>query len=75
MCTWSPEAGGASPDALDACVHGVLELANLTRETRDGRAAITGAVAAQAAVQRVATQQRKPLNVAAVLSGRGGSRI
>lgn len=73
MCTWAPEAGGPSPDALDALVHGVFELANLTRDTRDTRAAIVGAVAAQKSL--AAQQPRKPLNVAAVLGGRGGSRI
>lgn len=32
MTTWVPEAGGASPDALDALVHGAWELAGLGRE-------------------------------------------
>jgi hypothetical protein len=36
MATWTPEAGGASPDGLDALVHGVFELAGLGREgTKD----------------------------------------
>jgi phage terminase large subunit-like protein len=75
MCTWAPEAGGASPDALDALVHGIVELANLSREPRgDGKAAIHGAAAMQSAL--AAGTKPRTQNVAAMLGGgRGGGRI
>ena len=75
LTTWVPESGGASPDALDALVHGVWELAALSRATpADGGSAIRGAATMQAAL--AAAPARRPVNVAALLGGRsGGDRI
>lgn len=71
MTTWVPDAGGESPNALDALVHGVFELLDLGRETApDGSAAVRGAAAMQAALG--AAPARKPVNVAVLLGGRGG---
>lgn len=73
LTTWVPEAGGASPDALDALVHGVFELAGLGRDKRDARGAIDGAAKMQAALKsQAATQERRPVNVATILGGRRG---
>lgn len=75
MTTWQPEGAGDSPDALDALVHGVIELAGLNRESRpDPSKGIKGAVAMQAAA--IATTRAPRLNVAALLGGgRGSDRI
>jgi phage terminase large subunit-like protein len=69
MTTWLPEAGGESPNALDALVHGVHELAGLSRETKP-KSDVVGAAKLQAMV----TQPRPsaPTNVAALLGRRGG---
>jgi len=75
MCTWQPEAGGASPDALDALVHGVWELASLSRTPK----AETGGniAAAKAMNAALSTAPKKPAaNIAMLLGGGGrGDRI
>ena len=75
LCTWLPEGAGESPNALDAMVHGVFELASLHREGRgDPRAAIAGASKLQAAI--ASRGPAKPINVAAILgAGRRGDRL
>lgn len=53
MTTWVPEESGDSPNALDAMVHGVFEIAGLHgREHRDPSALIHGAVQMQEAIGR-----------------------
>jgi len=76
MTTWLPESGGDSPNALDALVYAVVELAGLARESKpDGKAAISGAVKMQE--QIAAAPRPKPTGIAALLlsGGRGGTRI
>lgn len=74
-CTWVPEHGGASPDAMDALVHGVSELLGLSRAARpDGAAAVRGAAAMLASLS--ASPARPAVDVASLLgAGRGGGRI
>lgn len=73
MCTWLPEGGGESPNALDAMVHGVFELADLARATQpDGKAAIAGAAAMQAALQSAPASV--PANIATLFAGAGTGR-
>lgn len=75
MCTWMPESGGASPDALDALVHGVFELAGLGKEPRpDAGRAVTDAAKLMAAAKPTA----RAVNIAALIGGggyRGGDRL
>ena len=42
LTTWVPEARGESPNALDAMVHGVWELAKLGEQAVDRRAGFVG---------------------------------
>jgi len=74
-CTWAPETGAFSPDALDALVHGVVELAGLARATRaDGSAAVRGAAAMQATLS--GQRQAPRVDVAKLLGGAGrGDRL
>src|SRR6185295_15636002 len=66
LTTWVPDSGGESPNALDCLVYGVLELADLSRaKPSDGKAAISGAVAMQAAI--AATPRPRAQNIAALL--------
>jgi phage terminase large subunit-like protein len=69
MTTWLPESSGDSPNALDAFVHGVIELAGLSRETKP-KSDVVGAAKLQAMV----TQPRPsaPTNISALLGRRGG---
>jgi hypothetical protein len=69
LTTWVPDSGGESPNALDALVYGVIELAGLSRETKP-KSDVLGAAKLQAMV----TQPRPsaPTNVAALLGRRGG---
>lgn len=75
LTTWVPDEGGESPNALDALVWGVIELAGLSRETRGGgAAAIAGAATMQAALAAAAAPKRT--NIATLLGGeRGGDRL
>lgn len=75
MCSWSPAEGGQSPDALDALVHGVIELGALSRATLpDGKAAIAGAVKMQEMI--AAAPKKSAGNIAVLMAGgRGGGRI
>lgn len=76
MCTWVPEHGGASPDAMDALVHGVSELLGLARATRPDRSAqIHGAAAMQASL--AAPPREAPrIDISRLLGGgSGGGRI
>ena len=71
LCTWVPEAGGASPDTLDALVFCVTELAGLSRESRaDGSAAVRGAAAMQATLS--GQRQAPRVDVARLLGGVAG---
>lgn len=74
-CTWQPEAGGASPDALDALVHGVWELAGLSRAQRtDSGGSIAGARTMNTALATAPKKQAQ--NIAVLLGGgRRGDRI
>lgn len=76
MTTWQPDAGGPSPDALDALVHGVWELASLSRAPRpDASSTFMGAAKMQAEIN--AAPKGKAANIAALLvgGGRGNDRI
>lgn len=42
MCTWEPENSRDSPDRIDALVHGIWELADLSQEIQDNREAFEG---------------------------------
>jgi phage terminase large subunit-like protein len=71
LTTWVPDEKGESPNALDALVYAVLELAGLNREDKP-RPDVTGA----AKLQARAKAPRGPSNVALLLGrGRGGDRI
>ena len=72
LCTWLPDGAGESPNALDAMVHGVVELADLGRDKLRG-SDVVGAAKLQASINAAPT--RAP-NIAALLGGgRGGDRI
>lgn len=75
LTTWMPDGGGESPNALDALVYGVIELAGLGRaKPADGAAAVQGAAKMQAAL--AAAPARRGVNVATMLGGgRRGDRI
>lgn len=76
LTTWVPDEGGESPNALDALVYGVVELAGLQRaEKRNASKEIAGAARLQAAIS-AAPRAPRP-NIAALLlgAGRGGDRI
>lgn len=51
LTTWAPEMQGQSPDALDAMVHGVWELARLADSKPDNRHALRGIEKAQATLR------------------------
>jgi phage terminase large subunit-like protein len=74
LTTWVPDEGGDSPNALDAHVYNVIELAGLSRETKP-KSDVLGAakLQAMASAQRPATAP----NIAAMMPGRrgGGDRI
>lgn len=75
MCSWSPSEGGQSPDALDALVHGVIELGALARTVGvSGGEAIAAAVKMQEIVK--AAPRQGSGNIAVLLGGgRGRERI
>ncbi len=68
MLTWSPEAGGASPDGMDALVHGVYELAGLGREGPKGSNTV-GAAKLQSLITKA---PQPPASLAALLGRRRG---
>jgi phage terminase large subunit-like protein len=72
LCTWTPESNGESPNALDALVHGCVELADLSRD-KPHRSDVIGAAKLQASIGKTPT---KAPNIATLLGGgRGGDRI
>ncbi len=82
LCTWIPDGGGESPNALDALVHGVvayvymvLELADLSRDKPpDASRSIDDAAKMQAMV----TPSPQRQSMGAFLGGggrRGGDRL
>lgn len=75
LTSWDPEAAGESPNALDAFVWAILELADLSRDARpDASAAVHGAAKMQAALS--AQRQAPRVDVARLLGGAGnGGRI
>lgn len=75
LTTWVPDEKGESPNALDALVYGVVEVAGLTRESvPDGGAAIQAAVKMQEIVK--AAPRQGSGNIAVLLGGgRGRERI
>jgi len=76
MTTWVPEAGGASPDALDALVHGVWELAGLGRERPGGGSQTLGA--AKMMEQLTSAPKPRGVNIATLIGSggrRGGDRL
>ncbi len=72
LTTWVPDEKGESPNALDALVYTVIELAGLNREKPpDGASNIRGAALMNAAI--AAAPARQPANIAALLGqGRRG---
>jgi phage terminase large subunit-like protein len=67
LCTWLPDSGGESPNALDALVHGVVELAGLGREQAK-RSDVVGVAKLMATV----SPRAAATNIATLLGGRGG---
>lgn len=75
LTTWEPTPGQRSPDALDAHVHGVVELLDLLGKQTDNAAGFVGIdqVAAAIAGKKSAGV---PVNIAALIRGAsGGGRI
>ncbi len=77
MTTWVPGPGARSPDALDALVHGVSELAGLWRARRDPRAGMAGLDQVTKAVTEATRPQGAPLTglAGALPRAEWGSRI
>lgn len=75
MTTWVPDSGGESPNAIDAVVYGVLEVADLERDARPvGGRVVKEAAKLQEALAKMTKEQpaRRRVDVAALLGGRGG---
>jgi hypothetical protein len=75
LTTWVPNEGRESPNALDALVWAIAELAGLHRNEKrgDGRAAIAGATAMTDALKT--TRAHRPANVSTTVIGGSGSNV
>lgn len=68
LTTWVAGTTRRSPGDLDALVHGLVELLNLSTERVDPKSSFTGIVQVSKALQA----PRRSLNMAALLGGGGG---
>lgn len=75
LTTWEPAAGAPSPDALDALVHGVWELAHLGSQPVDYAAGFKGLNAAAAALSGQAPHSSLAGLAAALPRSAWGSRL
>jgi phage terminase large subunit-like protein len=72
LTTWEPTPGSRSPDALDACVHGIGELLGFGKNKPDARAGFAGIVEV---AKRLANPTPHRFNAVNPFSGGRGGKI